>query len=171
MKHDYITCPPEKRRAYNKMWRKYKKLLKKDAKEMCPFDYSFGLDAFIDFLKFMKEYYELGYNVWAMERKDEDPVNYADVPTRVESLKETIRFYNLWQNADECFTKIVYTEQERDYYIKMGYHLQTSAFEGHYYLTYYKDVHENFEAIAKATAEYKHKFFECLEKYINEWWD
>ena len=178
MRHDNITCPPEKKKAYKKMLHKYKKLLKKDAKGINPFDYGLGLEMFIDFLKFMQEYYELGYNVWAMERKDEDPKNNANIPTRAESLKETIQAYNLWKHADEYFTKIVKTEQERDYYIKMGYHLQppsssitTTINEDYYYLTSFADLHQNTEAINEAQINYKHKFFECLEKYLEEWWD
>ena len=38
-------------------------------------------------------------------------------------------------------------------------------------LTLYEDEEKNLEECVKARDDYKHKFFECLEKYIEEWWD
>lgn len=81
------------KREYKKIFKKYKKqlnYLNKGAIKS-PWEYSFGLSYFITFISFMKEYYDLGYNVHQAEE------NLTAVQ---KSLKETIDAYNKWQNFD-----------------------------------------------------------------------
>ena len=171
---------PSKKKLYNKMMRKYKKLLKKDVKQAHPYDWEVGLDLFVDFLKWMQSYYELGYNVWAMERKDEDPKLYKDAPTRAETLKMTIYYYDRWQNCCDDYYKIAYSEEELKHYLDLGFHLvskkddvieQSMRKTNSWTLTLYEDKHKNVEECNKAHKDYKKKFFESLEEYLEEWWD
>ena len=175
---DSITCPKEKKKDYKRMMKHYKKLLKKNVKDAAPWDWGFGLEMFVNFLRWMQKYYELGYNVWAMESKDEDPVNFKDALTRAESLKQTIYYYDKWHNCSEDYYKIAYTEEELKHYLRLGFHsvkeengvakqLSTKT----WYLTLYEDKYKNVEECNKACEDYKHKFFESLETYLEEWWD
>lgn len=156
------------KRQYKKMMRKYKRILKKHVKKLCFGDYLFGLEPFVDFLRGMKEFYEIGYNVWAMERKDEDPENYKDAPTRAESLKETIFYYDKWQNVASDYYKIASDDKEAEHYLKLGFYPDEDR-KGTFRL--FKDKGQNIDECNKAEKDYKHKFFECLEKHIEEWWD
>ena len=85
----------KKSKEYKKMIRKYKKMIRKDAKDAStkPFDYDFGLQMFVDYLYFMREYYELGENVFALELD-----NY---PTRLQILNMILAAYEDWQNCCE----------------------------------------------------------------------
>lgn len=172
---DLITCPKEKKQSYKKMMRRYKKLFKKYAKEICPYDYRFGTEPFIDFLRWMQEYYELGYNVWAMERKDEDQATYKDALTRAESLKQTIYYYDRMDNCHDDYFKVVFEEEEMKRLVKMGWTLQprtnTDFLTNSYFLTLYPTHKQCSDECNKAYGEWKHKFFESLERYISEWWD
>ena len=163
---------PKKKKAYKKMMKRYKKLFKKNAKELAPWDWSFGLSLFIDFLNWMHDYYKLGYNVWAMDVTDPKEAIHTE-KTREESLKETLMWYNRWMNVDDDYIKVVYSKEEVDHYLKLGFHLQKDAFlnENWHYLTLYEKQSDNTDALIKATKDYKHKFFESLEKNLEEWWD
>ena len=82
---------------------------------------------------------------------------------------------------DSDFLKVAYTQEELQHYLDLGFHLvendkddcvakALNKFDFHM-LTYYKDYNENTKAMIKARKESKHKFFECIEKYLEEWWD
>lgn len=165
---DKEVLNPKKKKTYKKMMKHFRKLLSDDVKNACPSDWGFGLDLFIDFLKWMQAYYELGYNVWAYEKKDENPELYRDVPTRADSLSETIFYYNKWQNVASDYYKIARNEKEVKHYLELGFY-QDEDRKGTFRL--YKDRKQNVNECHKAEEDYKHKFFECLEKYIEYWWD
>jgi len=170
-----------KKKAYKKMMKRYKKLFKKNVKELAPWDWSFGISLFIDFLNWMHDYYKLGYNVWALDVTDpKEPIHTEK--TREDSLKETLMWYDRWMNVDDSFIKIAYSKEELQHYLDLGFHLRKdvekeSCIDGTlkslhwYYLTLYEDPHKNTEELVKATKDCKHKFFECIEKYLEEWWD
>ena len=170
----------QKRLAYNKMMRKYKKLLIKHAKESQPWDYSFGFDILVEFLRWMHEYYKLGYNVYALDITDPKEPRHTE-KTREESLRETLMWYNRWNNVDDDYIKIVHTPEELSHYLNLGFHLREDASDDfvidsshkvhYYYLTLYEDHDKNSEELVKARELYKHNFFSCLEKYLSEWWD
>ena len=161
----------DKKKEYEQMMKKYNKLFRQDAKNLCPWDWSFGLDMFVNFLRWMLDYYKLGYNVWASDETTEK--------TRVESLQETLLWYDRWLNCCDDYYKIAHNKEELKHYLDLGFHLiskEDDASEdyitkqGWYSLTLYEGK-ENTKACNKAYKDYKHKFFACLEKYIEEWWD
>lgn len=160
-----------KKKEYKKMMKRYKKLFKKSAKELLPFDWSYGLDLLVNFLKWMKDYYELGYNVWTSEIPGDK--------SRKDSLKETLHWYDRWMNVCDDYYKTAYNEEELKHYKELGFrvveHTDDAIEElirkmGYVSLTLY-DSEENLKACCKAEEDYKHKFFECLEKYLESWWD
>ena len=170
---------PSKKKEYNNIMKRYKKLFKKTAKDMRPWDWSFGLDAFVDFLKWMYEYYKLGYNVWALDVTDPNEGIHTE-KTRADSLKETLMYYDRWQTCCDDYYKIAKSEEEIKHYEKLGFHVvspkddaieQSMRKTGRTTLILYPDSKENVEKCDEAYRDYKHKFFECLEKYIEEWWD
>jgi len=59
------------KKAYNKLVRDHKKKLKKLCNEADPSDYGFALEYFVEYLRFMRDYYELGYNVLGVENEGE----------------------------------------------------------------------------------------------------
>lgn len=167
----------KKKKQYKRMMRRYRKLLKKDARHSRPWDWSFGIDALINFLRWMHDYYKLGYNVWAIDVIDSNEAIHTE-KTREDSLKETIYWYDRWMNVDDDFIKIAHTKEELKHYLDLGFHLQehdevdkSLKHMRLYYLTLYEDYSKNCDELQKAYDSCKHKFFECIEKYLEEWWD
>ena len=75
-------------KKYKEMIREHKKELDNLNKVAQPWDYGFGLDYFIEFMRFMKDYYELGENV------------YQAAPEKaLETLKEALDEYELFDTA------------------------------------------------------------------------
>ena len=171
----------------NKEWSKdYYDMLKEGAEKLdeihecarkSPWEWSWGLDYFVEFLRFMRNYYKLGENVWAMERRDEDPKRYKNVPSRLESLEKTLYYYDKWQNLAEDYIKVVNhpetyrTHDNGDGTVTiqdMGFHCE-----------YKYGPHNNKKKAAKITykrlskdqAKYKKKFYKMLMKYLEDWWD
>ena len=179
MKHiDKEILDPSKKRAYKKMMRTFKKNLIKKAKESTPWDSCFGVELFVEFLKWMHEYYKLGYNVWALDVDPFDPEN--KIKTRAETLEETLKFYNRWQECTCDYYKIARSDEEIKHYEKLGFHVlsvdgddieQSCRKSGMTTLTLYTDSKVNAEMCHQAEQSYKHKFFECLEQHLEEWWD
>ena len=79
-------------KKYKAMFKKHKKILKKIAKETDPFDFFHGLDYFVAFLEFMKDYYELGENVWGEEEHGK--------PTRLDTINEALEHFYKYQDIN-----------------------------------------------------------------------
>ena len=83
----------KKTRTYKSLLRRNKKrldALNKKARKS-PWDWGFGLDYLIAFMEFMREYYNLGENVWQAEES----------LTQVrESLDKTLNAYYEWINFE-----------------------------------------------------------------------
>ena len=166
------------KRQYKRMMRKYKKELKKILKEIGPWEWGYITDYIITVIKWMRDYYKLGYNVMAMEDCDAFPED-AGKPTRLQSLNMAIQLYNRWQNVHDDYYKIAYTEEELKHYLDLGFYLvnKTDGVEkqlntkGWYSLTLYEDRSKNAEECNKAYKQCKHDFFDYLEEHLEEWWD
>lgn len=157
-------------KKYKKMMKKYKRIFKKHGKLVLPWDWAFGFDPFIDFLHFMKDYYELGENVHAIDSPGK---------SRLETLKEALYWYDKWQNGDDDFFKYAHDEKELKHYQRLGYTVQGEpekiVADGERYktvvLTKYKSYRDTVEEWNKKYHEYKHNFFVCVEENLEEWWD
>ena len=157
---------------YQAMMAKYKKSLTNINKDAChsPWEWSWGLDYLVEFLRFMKDYYTLGVNVWAMERKDEDPKRYKNAPTRLETLTKTLEYYDKWQGLEEEYIKVIdhhETYKEHDNgdgtvtIDDLGYHCEYK----------YGSMKKTYKKLVKAQEKYKKLFFMSLAEHMEEWWD
>lgn len=169
------------KQKYKKMNRTYRKTLKKLVKDSGPWEWSYGLDMFIEFLKWMRDYYKLGYNVWATEDCNAFPDIDKDKPTRFESLDTAIKLYEKWQNCDDEFMKVIFldepnAQEQIDELVEQGYTVcvrekNDTLLKNTAFLYKFKDSKENNEAYTKAYLEYKKQFFEYVGEHIEEWWD
>jgi len=133
-----------------------------------PWEWSYGLDAFIEHLKWMRDYYKLGENVWAAEENEDK--RYKKVPTRLQTIEKTLYYYDKWQNAENDFIKIVEhpetykSREEPDGTIvieDLGYHWEYK----------YKSIKRTYKKIAKVQNKNKKLFYKMLYKYMESWWD
>lgn len=171
----------------NKKWSKdYYDMLKEGAEKLdeihecarkSPWEWSWGLDYFVEFLRFMRDYYKLGENVLAMERRDEDPKRYKNVPSRLESLEKTLYYYDKWQNLEKDYIKIVKhpeTYRTRDNgdgtvtIQDMGFHCEYKYGPRN---NKRKAMKITYKKLNKDQAKYKKKFYKMLMKYLEDWWD
>lgn len=79
-----------KNKLYNRIVKKYRKMLMKQVKQSTPFDYD-GLYLFVTFLRYMLEYYVTKDNVHALEIEGHN---------RVEMLSKALKEFELWQDDD-----------------------------------------------------------------------
>lgn len=80
-------------RAYRQNIKQHRKILTKLVKEASPYDYGFGLDLFVQFLKFMQDYYEEGINVHALEVEGYAP--------RLESITQALDEYEKYLEYEQ----------------------------------------------------------------------
>ena len=160
----------KKSKEYKKMIKKYKKMIRNDAKDASirPWDYGFGLQMFIDHLYFMRDYYALGENVWALEDQS--------APTREQILNMILAAYEDWQNCEHKY--VIYVDvkdkEKVQLYTDLGYYkyttklldkLEVIAFHK------YKDQRETYSKMSEDYARQRKKFFELLGEYIEFLWD
>ena len=165
-----------KRKAYNKLWKEHKKNLKRIAKKATPYQFDDGLQLFVEFIRFQYDYYSLGYNVWAMERVDEDPVRYKDVPKRAESLKQALDEYEAWQNCEDKYyiyheTGGIENGKGSVWTILNKDGTERQEQQDHWIEHLLPDPDENRKACEKETEEHKKKFFDLVQQWMDEWWD
>ena len=167
-----LTKPKERSPEYVRMFKEHKTELNKINKDgnQCPWEWSYGLDYLVEFLRFMRDYYKLGENVWGMERKDEDPKRYKNVPTRLETLEKTLFHYDRWMNLEEEYVKVIdhpetYKEVDNgDGTVSiedLGFHCEYK----------YGSMKRTYKKLHKEQEKHKKKFFMMLSKHMQEWWD
>lgn len=148
------------KKEYKKIIKKYRKTFKKLAKEVHPFDARFGLNMFVEHLKFMREYYQNGYNVMAQELEGH--------LTRFEGIDKAIRLYELgWDPYLKYEMEQKYFEME-----------DIAAFTGEVFShpNYQKPLNgltskEAFEKIREDLHEVQKQFYELLLEELDDWWD
>ena len=154
-------------REYKCMIKKYQKKFKKMAKDVNPWDYYFGLNFLIEHLKFMRDYYELGENVWAQE--------VEGVPTRLQILNMILVELNDWQKCDDKYIKIVliHNEEDRkevDKLCSQGYYIYKD--KNNVVILHKYDTNEkNLKEFEKEYSYHRKRFFELLGTYIEYLWD
>ena len=118
----------------------------------------------------MQEYYKLGINVWAMERRDEDPKRYKNVPTRYESISKALEYYDKWQNLEEEYITVVdhhetyKTHENGDGTVTiddLGFHCEYK----------YGSAKRTYKKLHKDQEKYKKLFFKTIMEHLEEWWD
>ena len=157
-----------KLKDYRKMFKKYNKLMKAAYKNAAddPFDAFPGLDFLLIHMRFMRDYYKLGWNVWATEDKDAN-INKKNHPTRYESLDEAIKAYEAWQSCeDEYFIhhETGGVETNRGIFIN-------GAQQDWWIEHKYEDRSENIKKFNEEYEKRRFHFFELIATYYEDWWD
>lgn len=84
--------PRKEIKAYRSLVKRYRKRLKKLAKEWRPFDWSFATEMFMVCIEGMRDYYKEGNNVWAYETEG--------MPTREQMCNYILEKYEEYYKAD-----------------------------------------------------------------------
>lgn len=133
------------RRIYKKFLRKHKKELTKLNREAStqPWDWEFGLNYFVGFLKFMQDYYNQDYNIWQSEESLKEVQD---------TLKSTLDAYTDWINYTTPESeKNIYTSEDGGRVVEIP-----------------KKVIDEYN---KEYIRRRDKFFKLLGKNIEKWWD
>ena len=167
--------------GYYDMIDAFKKELHKIVDDSHPAEWSYGMDLFITFIKFMKDFYHGGEGVFAMERKDEGIKKYRNEPTREETLTKAIEYYEKWMHiGDDLFRVIEHPETYEEalgddgyYDIKdPGCHCEYRFKpNGKWMKSRPRLVIKWHRYIYKLEQKYKKKFFATVFKYLESWWD
>lgn len=140
-------------RRYKKLVRKHRRKLIKLAKETSPWDYGFGLDYFILFLEFMRDYYEIGVNVDDFWEGDGD---------RIKTIQKALDEYDKYLVKYDKFNSTL---------IKDGtVELAGKTFTGITTLKVEYDEEDYREYELKKEKHWK-KFWSLVSKHIRSWWD
>lgn len=89
-------------KKYLKMNRDYKKKLLKGSKDWGPWDFCW-IECFVtDFICWMRDYYEDGENVWAMEERECNE-GLRDAPSRLESIEGALDLWDKYQKLEDTW--------------------------------------------------------------------
>jgi len=131
-----------------------------------PWEWSYGLDALVEHLKWMRDYYKLGENVWGQENKEWDKkVKY----TRLETLEKTLYYYDRWMNLEDEYVQVVETGEFKSH--DNGDGTFTIDDLGFTCIYKYKSMKKTYKKLHKAEQKYKKLFYKMLYKYMESWWD
>lgn len=166
---DKLLEPKEHTPEYKKMMATHKRNLTRIFKQgnQCPWEWGFGLDYLVEFLRFMADYYRLGENVQSKEDCEwQKGVKY----TRLQTLEQTLEYYDKWQNVEDEYIKVIhhpetYKEQENEdgtvTIVDFGCHCEYK----------FGSAKKTYKKLYKVQTKYKKLFFKNLFKYIETWWD
>lgn len=159
-------------KKYKQILKQYRKSILKCAKEAskCPWESMFGLDMFVEFLKYMKDYYTLGENVFQCDECKENVID---------TLTKTLSEYDAWQHCEDNYTKVLYKNdinynKDLKHWLRLGYHLQEQTdplFTNVVFLHKYEDFQENVKEMTKEYLEHRKNFFNLICENIETWWD
>lgn len=158
-----ITAPKERSPEYLAMMAKYKKSLNKINREgnQAPWEWSYGLDYLVEFMRFMKDYYTLGENVWGMPEYSKECID---------TLTEALDYYNKWQNLDdEYITVIHHPETYKSHENEDG--TITVDDLGFHCVYKYGSAKRTYKKLYKMKRKYKRLFFKTIAENIEKWWD
>ena len=153
-------------KEYKNMFKRHKKSIMEQAKYAStdPFDWGVSLELLIKHLYFMRDYYKLGENVWAMEEKGK--------PTRLECLEMILAEYEDWMHCDDKYwgwdlgdTEDTFMWSKKPTPEETGRHIMKLK------NLVYEDDNKNREAFEKEYKYHRKRFFELLEEYIESLWD
>ena len=155
--------------GYYDMIDAYKNELHKIVDESHPGEWSYGMDMFVTYLKFMKDFYHGGEGVMAMEQRDEDPIRYKNEPSREETLTKAIEYYEKWQHISDDYFRVLdcpVREDGRNW--KCEYRFRP---DGKWYPSSRKVVKKWHKFKYKIEQKYKRKFLAVVNRYLESWWD
>ena len=151
-------------RDYYKMMRNNRKKLVQAAKSVYPWNCE-AYELLIPYLEWVRDYYKKGENIHAMENFEWNPE--AIKKTRLEMVEEILNEYNEWQTCEDKYYKVVHHPETYKSHSNddgtvtvddLGFHVEYAL--GDHDLTN-KAFNDEYNF-------HKHKFFELLEKYLEE---
>lgn len=131
-----------------------------------PWEWSYGLDALVEHLRWMRDCYKLGENVWGQEDKEwKKGVKY----TRLETLEKTLYYYDRWMNIENEYIQVVEIGKFKSHDNGDG----TSTIDdlGFKCVYKYKSMKKTYKKLHKVEQKYKKLFYKMLYKYMESWWD
>ena len=172
-KVEEITSPKERSSEYKEMMEKHQKEWAEIAENAGPWEWSYGLDALVEHLRWMRDYYALGENVWGQEDKEwKKGVKY----TRLETLEKTLFYYDKWMNLEDEYIQVVEHGKMKSH--DNGDGTATIDDLGFHCIYKYGPRNNNRKAMKityrklhKAQQKYKKLFYKMLYKYMESWWD
>lgn len=172
-KVEEITSPKEHSPKYKEMMERHQKAWAEIAENAEPWDWSYGLDALVEHLSWMRDYYALGENVWGQEDKERKKgVKY----TRLETLEKTLFYYDKWMGLEDEYIQTVHHGEMKSHDNGDG----TATIDDLGFHCIYKYGPRNnkhkamkitYRKLHKAQQKYKKLFYKMLYKYMESWWD
>ena len=147
------------------MMRNNSKALKKAIKEVVPWGAMSGVQLFVQYLEWVRDYYKNGENVHAVEKFEWD--SDAIQKTRLEMVEEILNEYNEWQTCEDKYFRVIHhPETYKDHKNEdgtwtvddIGSHIEYSLGD---YETTRRAFNDEYQF-------HKNKFFELLKNYIEE---
>lgn len=162
----------QKRKNYFKMIKMHQKRLdacNKDA-HRSPWDYGFGLEYFLEYLRFMEDYYNMGWNVWNADEESTKEI--------IRTINEVLNCYDEWDNLEEKYMHLneiselreKYREEKGNFDGKIDYEAESKYIKEH---TKYPDRYseENMKNFREEYDSLRTKFFMLIADNIEKWWD
>lgn len=146
-------------RKHNKLVKKHRRLLTKMAKEALPLDYGYGLEMFIHFIEYMKDYYETGENIWGY-MEAEDGTLYDN---RLEQISEALEKYKAYANVFNDFETTIESVEEES----ITLHGKSTVFSS----TTVKYNKEELDKLLKKEQEHWDSFWNFIRDNLRNWWD
>lgn len=152
---------PQPSAQFVDMMTKHKNKMEELASSSNPYDWAYGLESLIEHLRWMRDYYELGENVCAME----STCKYS----RLESIKLALSYYDKWTNSEKDFIQVIKTGEMKTHY--NGNDTYTIEDMGYKCVFKYGSSKKTYRKLRKYQQKNKKLFFKTLYKYIESWWD
>lgn len=123
-----------------------------------------GVQLFVQYLEWVRDYYKNGENVHAAERFEWNPD--AIQKTRLQMIEEIINEYNEWQTCEEKYFKVVLDGEYKDHKNPDGTYTVDSLGSHLEYSLGDRDL--TIKAFNDEYGFHRKKFFELLNEYIEE---
>lgn len=144
--------------AYYDMMDNHSKALKDIADEAGPWEWEYGLDLFVEHLRWMKDYYTINENVWCEDHN------------RLETITKALEYYDKWQSVEDEYITVVdhpetyKTTDNGDGTVTVnsfGFHCEYKC----------GSMKRTYRKIAKLQKKYKKLFFKTVLENMESWWD
>lgn len=165
----------EQKLSYRQVKRRHQKIFRKLAKHVIPTDYGFMMEFFIEYLKYMADYYKNGCAV------GDDP---EGIKPRLQTINMALQLYRHWYEEceDEYFTLVEPSEVEK--YKAKGWvvpdternsaalnALDKTRMVNWVFMHRYPTFKETTDLFVKEYAKRRKEFFDYVAEHIEEWWD
>lgn len=149
-----------KKRAYKKLMRKQKKERIKWAKEFRMWDWGFLDDLIFNLIAQMKDYYELGWNVWQIEESKQEIID---------ELKEALRLKDAREDAYTNYIEKYPTLEPIKYTDENGF--ECWKFDDGLNEDQAKEKYKACKEAMKAEQKAYEKAYTYIGKHLRGWWD